>query len=123
MSRNGAREFGVRIWSEKAFSEACDQVAEPRAGGDERALPRGPVRGRERLYPVERVGAPERERVRAALIQQRVEQRSHRNQTPSGRIDQPGVHSISRGQEPVLGKHLGARDHRRRLAFELEPSQ
>ena len=100
------------VWREETVSEACDQLVETPVEGDELALPVGPVRGREPRHPVERAGAPERERVRAAIGQQGVEHLSHRDQTPRRRVDQPGVHPVPGGQEAVLGKHLGARHHR-----------
>ena len=78
--------------------------------GDERALTVGAVCGREPPDPVERAGAPERERVRAALRQQGVQDLSHRNQAPSRRVDQSGVHPVARGEEAVLGKHLSRND-------------
>ena len=71
--------------------------------GDEPTLTLGPVCGREPRYPVERAGASERERVRAALGQQGVERLSHRNQTTRRRVDQPGVHPVAGCQEAVLG--------------------
>jgi hypothetical protein len=57
---------------EELVGEARDQLVETPVADDESALTVGAVCGRESLYLVQRAGAPERERVRAALAHQRV---------------------------------------------------
>ena len=108
------------MWREETVSEARHKLIEAGVERDEFALTVGAVCGREPRYPVERAGAPERERVRAALGQQGVEHLPHRNQTTCRRVDQPGVHPVAGRQEAVLGENLRARHHREGLTFELE---
>ena len=112
------------MWREETVSEARHKLIEAGVERDEFALAVGAVCGREPRYPFKRAGAPECERVRAALGQQGVEHLSHRNQTTCRRVDQPGVHRVSSRQEPVLGENLSARHHRGgRRTFELESGQ
>ena len=99
------------MWREEMLSEARHQLVEAGVERDEFALTVGAVCGREPRYAVKRAGAPECERVRAALGQQGVEHVSHRNQTTCRRVDQPGVHPVSSSQEAVLGENLSARHH------------
>jgi hypothetical protein len=67
VSRNPARDSCTTVCREKTVSEACNQLAHTPVGPGERALAGGPVGGRELLYPIERVGASELERVRSTL--------------------------------------------------------
>ena len=113
-------DCGRPVWREETVSEARDQFVETLIAGDEGALTVGAGRGRELLHPIELVGAPERERVRATFGKQRAEYLSHRDQTPSGRVDQSGVHPVARGEEAVLGEHLRGRHCRWGLSLELE---
>jgi hypothetical protein len=83
----------------------------------------GPGRGRELLHAIELAVAPESERARATLSQQGIERLPHRDQTPSRRVDQSGVHPISRGQESVLGEDLHSGHHRRVVSLELKTRQ
>jgi hypothetical protein len=69
------------VWRKETVSEARHKLIEARVERDEFALTVGAVCGREPRYPLERAGAPERERVRAALGQQGVEHLSHRDPT------------------------------------------
>jgi hypothetical protein len=87
-------------------------VVETSAGGDVRALSVGAVCARRLRHLIERTGAPERERERAAIGEQGSEYLSCRNEVMRLGVDQPGVHSVSRGQEAVLGENQRARHHR-----------
>ena len=90
--------------------QACPPQAHRCGGGsDELALTVGAACGREPRYPYGRAGAPECDRVRTALGQQRVEHLSHRNQTACRRTDQRDVNPVSRRREAILVKRLRAR--------------
>jgi hypothetical protein len=102
----------VRRGREEPPGEVHDQVVQMPVGGDERPLTLGAVRGRESPHLIERAGAPEADRGLAAIGQEGVEHLPHRNQTARLRVDQPGVHPVSRRQEAVLGENLRTRHHR-----------
>ena len=87
-------------------------MVETPAAGDEGALAFGPVCRREALHLIQRSSATEPDRRVPAIGQQRIEYRPDRNWTMGLRVDQPGVHPVSRGQEAVLGENLGARRER-----------
>ena len=89
-------------------------------GGGQRALPVGAVGGGEPPDLFELARAAQRQGVRAALGEHRVERRSYRNQPPGRGLDQPRVHAVSCRQEPVLGEDLSVRSGLRRVTFELE---
>jgi hypothetical protein len=73
MEEPRTRLSAPRSGASKQPARASDQLAQTSAGGDERALTSGAVSGRERLYPIERAGASERERLQAARGQHRVD--------------------------------------------------
>ena len=110
----GGEEPRVRLGcadlARETGGKACDQLID-RPVGDEVALADGPVGGREPRHPLERPGAPERDRVRAAVGQCRCSwcsTRCSRTTSPStscGSGDRRSVEAsaASRAQVAVLG--------------------
>ena len=96
---------GVR---EEPVCEAFDQAVQVTVAGSESTLTIRSVFGRETRGPIESAGAPQDERVRPALLEQRAKHLSYRNQTWSLCIDQSGVHAVSGRQEAVLSENLRA---------------